>query len=172
MASRWCRPRCQKLQGPPGWLSQKLRLPALKVTLQPREFGCDSSRSLEERSVSRISPSTTLTTGDHAPGRGSAGRYKHHAQPAGMQHHAQPTGMQMPCPVCGDANAMPSLQGGHNCGCVSECVGKCRGPGPVSLAVWPWIQHPASLSRYLLPCLGKGRKTSTLAQAERRHLIP
>lgn len=39
-------------------LSQKPRLPAQKVTLEPREFGRDSSRSGEEGSVSRISPST------------------------------------------------------------------------------------------------------------------
>lgn len=40
-------------------LSQKPRLPAQKVTLEPREFGRDSSRSGEEGSVSRISPSTS-----------------------------------------------------------------------------------------------------------------
>lgn len=43
---------------------------------------------------------------------------------------------------------------------------------PVSLAVWLWAQHSASLSCYGLPCLGTGRKTSTLPQGLEKTIEP
>lgn len=66
-------------------LSQKPRLPPWKVTLEPREFGCDSSGSLEH-SVSRISPSTSPATGDHVLPAGTVqGDTKAKHLPAGRQ---------------------------------------------------------------------------------------
>lgn len=62
--------RAARSSGEAQGLSQKPRLPAQKVTLEPREFGRDSSRSWEEGSVSRISPSTSRDTGTTCSGQG------------------------------------------------------------------------------------------------------
>lgn len=62
--------RAGRSSGEAQGLSQRPRLPAQKVTLEPREFGRDSSRSWEEGSVSRISPSTSRPTATTCSGLG------------------------------------------------------------------------------------------------------
>ena len=127
-------------------LSQKPRLPAQKVTLEPREFGRDSSRSWEEGSVSRISPSKRRATGTTCSGRG---RCKE-TRPPGTCLWA----------VGWEGTAPHPQQGADTkeCECVRVRVCRGRGLGPASLAGWLWVPHSASLSCCLLPRLGKGGK--------------
>ena len=141
--------RAARSSGEAQGLSQKPRLPAQKVTLEPREFGRDSSRSWEEGSVSRISPSTSRDTGTMCSGQG---RSKETLTPGtwpwgGSGQHSRG---QAPRGVCVCAHM-------HVCVwvCVSVSV-QGRDCGPASLAVWLWVQHSPSLSCYLVPHLGRG----------------
>lgn len=99
-------PRLPEAPGTRG-LSQKPRLPAWKVTLEPREFliRCDCSGSLEECSIPRISLSTSRATG---------GR------------------VLLAETVQGDTDAMHLPAGQAHC----AGEGRGRGPEPMSLVGW------------------------------------
>lgn len=84
--------RAARSSGEARGLSQKPRLAAQKVTLEPRECGRDSSRSGKESSVSRISPSASPATRARVFGAGMVQRDTNDAHlPVGRERTAQHT---------------------------------------------------------------------------------